>query len=87
MYDTRGNRSKIKEGNSYWKNYTYDANNRITRTTQQADDSNDIYENYTYDANGNCLTMRRSYYSDDGDNSEETGYDEFKYGMKGIPEE
>ena len=80
MYDTRGNRSKIKEGNSYWKNYTYDANNRITRTTQQADDSNDIYENYTYDANGNCLTMRRSYYSDDGDNSEETGYDEFKYG-------
>ena len=38
MYDTRGNRSKIKEGNSYWKNYTYDANNRITRTTQQADD-------------------------------------------------
>ena len=80
MYDTRGNRSKIKEGNSYWKNYTYDANNRITRTTQQADDSNDIYENYTYDANGNCLTMRRSYYCDDGDNSGETGYDEFKYG-------
>ena len=80
MYDTRGNRSKIKEGNSYWKNYTYDANNRIIRTTQQADDSNDIYENYTYDANGNCLTMRRSYYCDDGDNSGETGYDEFKYG-------
>ena len=24
--------------------------------------------------------MRRSYYCDDGDNSGETGYDEFKYG-------